>query len=53
LDSRSEDVELLSVAALDPNDLLDVDGVLCGRLGDVSGSLTLLDGRNINDVLAI
>ena len=53
MDSRSEDVELLSVAALDLNDLLDVDGVLGGRLGDVSGSLTLLDGRNIDDILAI
>jgi len=53
LDSRSKNVELLSVAALDLDDLLDVDGVLGGRLGDVSGSLTLLDGGDVDDVLAI
>lgn len=53
MDSRSKNVELLSVAALDLDDLLDVDGVLGGRLGDVSGSLTLLDGGDVDDVLAI
>ena len=53
MDSRSKNVELLSVAALDLDDLLDVDGVLGGRLGDVSGSLTFLDGGDIDDVLAI
>lgn len=53
LNSRSEDAELLSVAALDLDNLLDVDGVLGRRLGDVGGSLTLLDGSDVDDVLAI
>jgi hypothetical protein len=53
LDSRSKNAELLSVAALNLDDLLDVDGVLGGRLGDVSGGLALLDGGDVDDVLAI
>lgn len=53
MDSRSKNAELLSIAALDLDDLLDVDGVLGGRLGNVGGGLTLLDGGDIDDVLAI
>lgn len=53
LNALSENVEFLSVAGFNLHDLLDVDGVLGGRLGDEDWGVVTLDGGDVDDVAAI